>query len=42
MNNGNTRTTSVTEFRYLYCKLLTYFTPFSSVFIVGFEQANVS
>ena len=30
VNNKNTRTTS------------TYFTPFSSVFIVNFEQVNVS
>ena len=29
-------------FLYLYCELLTYFTPFSSIFIADFEQGNVS
>ena len=31
----------MTSFSSLYCKLVTYFTPFSSVSIVEFEQVNV-
>ena len=42
VNNKNTRTTSVTSFWGFYCWLWTYFTPFSSVFIVDFELVNVS
>ena len=42
----NTKTTSLTSFWCLYCQLpvsllSTYFIPFSSVFIVDFEQVNV-
>ena len=45
VNNRNTRTwslTSLTSFWYFYCRLLTYFTPFSSVSIVEFEQVNIN
>ena len=38
VNYKNTRT----SFWRFYCSLWTYFTPFSSVSIVHFEQANVS
>ena len=38
VNNKNTRT----SFWCFYCWLWTYFTPFSSVSIVDFEQANVN
>ena len=38
----NTRTTSVTSLWWFYCWLLTYFSSFSSVSIVDFEQVNVS
>ena len=41
-NNKSTRTTSMTSFCCFYCQLWTYFTPFSSVFIIDFEQVNVS
>ena len=41
VNNKNTRTTSLTSFWCFYCSLWTYFTPFSSVLIVDFEQVNV-
>ena len=34
--------TSLTSFWCFYCQLWTYFTPFSSTFIVDFEQVNVS
>ena len=37
-NNKDTRTTPMASFRYLYCQLGTYLTPFSSVPIVNFEQ----
>ena len=40
--NKNTRTTSLTSFWCFYYELWTYFTPFSSVPIVNFEQVNVS
>ena len=40
--NRNSRTTSLTSFRCFYCWLWTYFTPFSSVSIINFEQVNVS
>ena len=40
--NENTRTTLITSFWYSHCKLWTYFTPFSSISIVDFEQINVS
>ena len=36
------RTTSSTSFWWFYCKLWTYFTPFSSVFIVEFDQVHVT
>ena len=42
VNNKNTRTTSLTLFSSFYCELWTYFTPFSSVSIVDFEEVNVS
>ena len=42
INNKNTRTTSLRLFWCFYCKLKTHFTPFSSVFIVDFEQVNVN
>ena len=32
----------LTSFWYFYCELLTYFTPFSSVSNVDFEQVNIS
>ena len=41
VNNKDTRTTSMTLFWCFYCELLTYFTPFSSVSIVDFEQVSV-
>ena len=41
VNNKNSKTTSLTSFWCLYCKLWTYFTPLSSVFIIYFEQVNV-
>ena len=41
VNYRDTRTASLTSFWCLYCKLWTYFTPFSSVSNVDFEQANV-
>ena len=37
VNNRDIRTTSVRSFRYLYCLLSTYFTPFSSDVIVDFK-----
>ena len=37
----NTRTISITSFWWFYCKLLTYFTLFSSVFVVDFEHVSV-
>ena len=37
-----TKTTSTTSFWGFYCYLWTYFTPFSSVYIVDFAQKNVS
>ena len=40
VNNKDTRTTSMASFWYLYCKLLTYFTPCSSVSIVNVERAG--
>ena len=42
INHKDIKTTSMTSFWCLYCWLLTYFTPFSSVSIVDFEQVNVS
>ena len=39
--NKDTRTKPMKSFRCLYCKLWTYFTPFSSVFIVDFEHVFV-
>ena len=41
VNNKNTRTTSMTSFWCLYCKLKTYLSPSSSV-SVDFEEINVS
>ena len=41
-NNKNIRTTSMMSFWCFYWKLWTYFTPFSSVSIVEFEQVNVN
>ena len=38
VNNNDTRTTPMASFVCLYCKLWTYFTFFSGVFIVNFEQ----
>ena len=40
VNNKDTRTTPIVSFWYLYCQLWTYFTPFSGVSIVNFEQVN--
>ena len=40
--NKNTRTTSLMSFWCFYYWLGTYFTPFSSVSIIDFEQVNVS
>ena len=40
VNNNDTRTTSVTLFRCIYCWLRTYFTPVCSVSILDFEQVN--
>ena len=40
VNNKDTSTTSMASFWYLYCKLLTYFTPCSSVSIVNVERAG--
>ena len=37
VNNKDTRTTPLVSLRCLYCELLTYFTPCSSVSIVNFE-----
>ena len=42
VNNKNTGTTSLTPFWCFYCKLWTYFIPFSSVSSVDFEQVNVN
>ena len=41
-NNKNTKGTLIMSLLCFYYKLWTYFTPFSSVSIVGFEQVNVS
>ena len=41
VSNRDTRTTSLTSFWCLFCELLTYFTPFSSVLIVSFEHEFV-
>ena len=41
VNNKSTRTTPLTSFWCFYFLLSTYFTPFSSVYIVDFEQVNV-
>ena len=40
VNNKDTRTTLVTSCCCLYCWLWTFFTPYSSVSIVNFEQEN--
>ena len=40
INNKDSRTT-LTSFSCIYCELRTYFTHFSSVCIVDFEQANI-
>ena len=40
VNNKDTTTTPVASFWYLYWLLSTYFTPYSSVSIVNFEQVN--
>ena len=40
VNNKDVRRTPVTSFWCLYCELRTYFTHFSSVSIVNFEQVN--
>ena len=42
VTNKNTRRTSLTLFWCFYCWLWTYFTSFSSVFIVNFEPVNIS
>ena len=42
VNNQNTRTTSLTSIWCFYCSFWTHFTPFSSIFIVKFEQVNVT
>ena len=42
VDNKNIRATSVTLLWCFYCQLWTYFTPFSSAFIIDFEQVNVS
>ena len=42
VNNKNSRMTSMTSFWCFYCGISTYFTPFSTVLIVDFEQVNVS
>ena len=42
VNNKNIWTRSMTSFWCFYFWLLTYFTPFSSAFIVNFEQLNVN
>ena len=42
VNNRKTRTTLMTFFWCFYFQLWTYFTPFSSVSIVDFEQESVS
>ena len=42
VNNKNTRTTLLTLFWCFYCQLWIYFTCFSSVFVVEFEQVNDS
>ena len=41
-NNKNTKTTSMTSFRWFYCQLWTCLTRFYSVSIVEFEQVIVS
>ena len=40
VNNKNTRTTSIKSFWCFSCYIWTYFTPFSNVSIVDFEQVN--
>ena len=40
VNNKDTRTTLLASFWYRYCLIWTYFTPYSSVSIVNFEQLN--
>ena len=42
VTNKNTRTTSKTSLWCFYCYLWTYFTAFSSITIVDFEEVNVS
>ena len=42
VDNKDTRITSLKSFRYLYCYLWTYFTHFSTVSTVNFEQVNAS
>ena len=42
VNYKNTRTTSLTSFKCLYCKLQTYFRPFSTASIVDLKQVNFS
>ena len=41
LTNKHNRTTPITPFWYIKCKLSTYFTHFSSVFIVDFDQVNI-
>ena len=41
-NNKNTRTLSLTSFWCFIVNFWSYFTPFSCIFIVDFEQVNVS
>ena len=41
-NKKDTRTTPIASFWCLYCYLWTYFTPWSTVSIVNFEQVNAS
>ena len=40
VNNRNSRTKLLMLFWCFYCSIGTYFTPFSSVFVVGFEQMS--
>ena len=42
VNNKNTRITSLTSFLCFYCYFWICLTPFSTVFIVDFEQVNFS
>ena len=41
VDNKNTRITSMTSFWWFHCLLKKYFTTFTSISIVNFEQVNV-